>query len=556
MQAPHQPAATLAFKALLAGLLAGLLLVFAWPADGFTPLVGLAFVPLFWLVDQGFGPRVKYFSLFLALLVWNVGTTWWMWHSTAVGAVAAILANSLLMLLPWVGRAWLVKRTPAALHFWGFVFLWMGFEWLHLNWEISWPWLTLGNAFANHPQWVRWYNITGVAGGSLWILLQNGLVYQALKAWGNNSLPRQQKMSWSLASLALPLVLWGASHFLYHNTAVDQPTEQGSDQRKTASLAQGTSATNPPNVVVVQPNIDPYQKFELAQADQQLEHLLALTQSAIDSQTRLVIWPETAMSVAEWQDRIPQNPYYQKLFQFLAQHPQLRLLSGVESFKNHGPTTESPTARRLDNGQYYDVYNAALWAGGGQPLQFYNKSKLVPGVESLPSFLRWLSPVFEQFGGSTGGYGRNDSAQVFRDASNPYAAAPIICYESIYGAYVGEYAKQNANLLAIITNDGWWGNTPGHRQHLAYARLRAIEQELWVVRSANTGISAIIDPQGNLVKTLGWDQAGTLTFNVPTQMTSRSFYARNGDLLYAFCASLGLATVLFASWRHRANKIR
>ncbi|MFZ8281203.1 nitrilase-related carbon-nitrogen hydrolase, partial [Staphylococcus aureus] len=80
-----------------------------------------------------------------------------------------------------------------------------------------------------------------------------------------------------------------------------------------------------------------------------------------------------------------------------------------------------------------------------------------------------------------------------------YIAAPIICYESIYGEYIRTYVQKKATLLSIITNDGWWGNTPGYQQHLAYAKLRAIENNRWVVRSANTGVSAIINNKGNLL---------------------------------------------------------
>jgi apolipoprotein N-acyltransferase len=82
---------------------------------------------------------------------------------------------------------------------------------------------------------------------------------------------------------------------------------------------------------------------------------------------------------------------------------------------------------------------------------------------------------------------------------NGFKIAPAICYESIYGDFMSRYVKQGANLICVITNDGWWKNTPGHKQHMNYARLRAIETRIWVARSANTGISCFIDPNGNVI---------------------------------------------------------
>ena len=180
-----------------------------------------------------------------------------------------------------------------------------------------------------------------------------------------------------------------------------------------------------------------------------------------------------------------------------------------------------------------------------EDLQFYNKGKLVPGAETLPSFLNFMGPVFEKFGGTAGGYGKSDSSSVFKVKDNPYVAAPIICYESIYGEYVASYVAKGANVLCVITNDGWWGNTPGHKQHVAYASLRAIETRRWVARSANTGISAVIDPAGNILETRAWDTPAMIKYAIPTS-TELSFYVQYGDWLYKIAAILAL---VFIGWR-------
>jgi apolipoprotein N-acyltransferase len=186
---------------------------------------------------------------------------------------------------------------------------------------------------------------------------------------------------------------------------------------------------------------------------------------------------------------------------------------------------------------------------------YYNKSKLVPGVESLPSFLRFMAPIFEQFGGSTGGYGTSDTAVVFKDNATQLFTAPIICYESIYGEYVTNYVKSGATMLAIMTNDGWWGNTPGHKQHLSYAKLRAIETRRWVARSANTGISAFINPRGEIVQELGWDKMGALKMNISTN-NELSFYVLYGDFIFkiaAIIAALFVVVYFYKKSSHATN---
>lgn len=501
-------------------LISGLLLYAAWPESPLTLLIFVGFCPLLFIADNSTKKTSFFWYCFLALLTWNVGTTWWIWNSTDVGSIAAIIANSLFMCLPWWGYYTIQKKMSKTVGYLSLVCFWMLFEYIHLNWQLSWPWLSLGNVFASHPEWVQWYEYTGVSGGTLWILLTNILLYELIQAIRKKEMIG--KVLWKgLVVLIFPLIISFFNIFYYLNHHLN------------------TTAAS--NVIIVQPNVNPYQKFDLNNASQQIHQLISLSEKQIDTATRLIVWPETAMSVADWQGSIRNNAYYQPIFDFVARHPDISLLSGIETFKSYSPANATATARKAENGTYYDAFNAAVLIKSNEPLQFYNKSKLVPGVESLPTFLNFMAPVFEKFGGTTGGYGRSDQSTILHSENNPYFAAPIICYESIYGEYVSSYVAKGANILTIITNDGWWGNTPGHHQHLQYARLRAIETRRWVARSANTGISAVIDDRGNILDTQDWDKAATLKYPIPVsgQLT---FYVRFGDYLYKI-ASL-LATLL------------
>jgi apolipoprotein N-acyltransferase len=367
----------------------------------------------------------------------------------------------------------------------------------------------LGNVFANHPNYVQWYEYTGVGGGSLLVLYFNLVSYSF--SHDLNKRRTLRKELFNIFILLLPIIVTAIFNF--------------------NALVNREKSTTNQNIIVVQPNIDPYQKFELRNANQQINLLLSLSKSGLDSNTQLIIWPETAMSVAEWQENITSNLYYQPIFEFAKQHPTITILSGIETFKNYGTVKETPSAHLSSSGLYYDAFNAAIAIKAGEPIQLYNKSKLVPGVESLPSFLRFMSPVFEQFGGSTGGYGKSVTSTVFKSAGTAIVSAPIICYESIYGEYVNSYVQKGANLLTIITNDGWWGNTPGHLQHLSYARLRAIETRRWVARSANTGISAIINDIGEIVEQQPWNKSAIIKYNIPLN-NQITFYVRYGDFIF------------------------
>lgn len=519
----------------LLSALCGLLLFGAWPLSPFTFLIFFAWVPLLLLGAKNKNKYVFFLSCLLAMLIWNIGSTWWIWNSTAAGAIGAIVANSFLMCLPLWGFHNFYHKYGAKIGLASFILFWLSFEYIHLSWQLSWPWLTLGNVFASTPEWIQWYEYTGASGGSLWVLLTNVLVFIAIKDWKREN--NKEKITSSVTAalvIAFPIII---SVIIHSNV--------------------GVAETATTNVVIVQPNVDPYEKFGSATIEDQVNNLVLLSEAQVDTSTRLVLWPETALPAAVMQSELQLTVVYQPVFDFVNRHTGITLQTGVETFKTYGTTKETNTARNNErDGTYYDAFNAAVSIKAGQPLQFYNKSKLVPGVETLPDWLLWLAAIFEQFGGTTGGYGKDKEAGIFKIEGNPYVTAPIICYESIYGDYITDYVRKGANLLTIITNDGWWANTPGHRQHLNYARLRAIETRRWIARSANTGISAVITDDGRLVLTKQWAEKGAIKFPIPPK-EGETFYVKYGSLIFKVALLLMgtlLSYHLLNSLKRRFNK--
>lgn len=510
------------YTPLLLAFSSGLLAWAGWPASSFTFLLFIAWVPLLFL-EVMVSSRRRYFGLvYLSMITWNVGTTWWIWNASAPGAVSAFLANSLLMCLPWLGYRIVKKRMGTT---WGFIALiafWMCFEYIHLHdWGLSWPWLTLGNGFAMHPDWVQWYEYTGTSGGSLWILLVNTFLYQHLQQqWGGGTGMRRYK------SLVIAVVLLLAPVVLSRFIGVPK-------NRLSADT----------NIVVVQPNIDPYEKIATGTFEGQLQTLIHTSEAAMDEHTSLVLWPETAlyMETPIDENHMTGNFLLNPLWGFLKRHPNLSLFTGIESFRQFDSATRYT---QHINGNYYESYNGAVLLDSSGASAFYHKSKLVPGVETLPWFLHFLDRWFEKFGGTTSGYAPQDSRAVLAE-KHGYQLAPAICYESIYGEFMSRFVKNGANLICIITNDGWWKNTPGYRQHMNYARLRAIETRTWVARSANTGVSCFIDTYGNVINPQPYNTKAAIKLAIPVNTPVQTFFVRYGDLLSKLMC---IVAALLAGW--------
>lgn len=525
-------------KNIILSLLSGLLLWIAWPPTPYsTVLLFVGLVPMLVAMENLIRSDVKkkgkkiFLVTFLGFFVWNTLSIYWVYNALKdIGEVAAIpvslipysLGPLLMSTACWLYyRLRLISNRTRGLV--GLVCLWIGYEYLHQNWALNFPWMTLGNGFATMHQWVQWYEYTGVYGGTLWIWLVNifiFLIYIGLREAGDKT-TRLKLISAAVLTFLLPLVISLYRYYTYQ------------EQR------------DPSNIVVAQPNIDPYAKETTYPAGQQLQILTHLCDSLAQPNTEFFIWPETAIAGQNNEDEIHGNPYFQQTQQFLHRYSNGNVITGIESFKVYNKRA-TPTASPFNDnsGQFYDNFNAAVAIENSAEVQFYHKSKLVPGAESLPfgGMLSFLKPVFEHLGGATGSYGSDSEAKVFY-AQSGIGADPVICYESIWGEYVAQSVRKGAQFIAIVTNDGWWGNTSGKDQHLDYAKLRAIETRRWVCRSANTGISAFINQRGDIVQHTQWWTRTALKqdINLNSDLT---FYTTYGDYLPKLGSLLAIVIIL------------
>ncbi len=510
-------------------VLSGVLLYFSWPSQGFPLLLFIAFVPIL-LVEYHITnspckrKHIKVFAWsYLSFFIWNFFVSWWLHYSSVGGALMAIFANTLLMSLVFISYRYIKNKLGYKL---GLIFLvcfWFTFEKLHLEWEVAWPWLNLGNAFAHFSNWVQWYEYTGIFGGSLWIWIVNIMIFKSILKFYDT---RQKSFIFralfkSFLVVIIPII---GSYTLLNNYK-----EKGKDV----------------NVVIAQPNLDPYTDKYKYTDHQIANRIINLVEDKIDNNTHFIVTPETTFHGSIDVNTLAQYPAIQRLKYLLKPYPKLNFLVGITSIKKYYSILEATYTARKHQNFWYDVYNSVIQINQTDNIPIYHKSKLVTGVEIMPYkriFAPLLGEIALDLGGSTGTLGSQKEREVFTNPYYLFKTAPIVCYESVFGQYVTEYVKRGAGLLTIITNDGWWSTSDGHRQHLAYAKLRAIETRRSIVRSANTGVSAFINQKGEITKFLGYAQKGAIKGTVKYHTTS-TFYTQYGD--YIARVGLFLATTLF-----------
>ena len=536
-------------KNILLAIFSGLLLWIAWPPTPYTAfLLFVGFVPMLVAVENiiqsnHIKKAKKIFgTAFIGFFIWNTLCIYWVYNALKMigGAVALPISfipyslGPLLMATAFWLYYYLRILSNRAWGLAGLVCFWIAYEYLHQSWDLSFPWMTLGNGFAVSHKWVQWYEYTGVYGGTIWIWVVNimvFLIYIGLRETPNSR--RRLGIITALVSLLIVPLTW--SFYRYNNY---------SEQH------------NPSNIVVAQPNIDPYAKEFSITPQQQIAVLTHISDSLGQKNTEFFLWPETAITDPLNEDHIRDNPYYLQVKQFLNKYKNGNVITGAETVKiynNRATVTASP----INGNQFEDAFNAAVNIENSAEVQFYHKSKLVPGAEELPfgNALSFIKPVFEHLGGASGSYGSQDEPGVFYSQGG-IGAAPVICYESIWGEWIAQSVHKGAQFIAIITNDGWWGNTSGKDQHLDYAKLRAIETRRWVCRSANTGISAFINQRGDIVQHTKWWVRTALKQDINLN-SNLTFYVLYGDYLAkggCILTLLGILFIMIKVWMSRQRR--
>jgi len=508
---------------IILAVLTGGLLTAAWPTWGIAPLALVAFVPLLLIegrISQGEKGRLFWLS-FLAFLIWNVATTWWVWNATPAATLAWIL-NALFMTIVFQVFH-LTKKKVCNKPLGNFILIpyWMAFELLTYHWSIKWPWLNLGNVFSSCHEWIQWYEYTGVAGGTLWVLLVNVLIVNIFQYFkSKETKPLLINIGVELVIILVPIII--STHIYKHYEDQGQDTE----------------------VIVVQQNCDPWnEQFDHQFDDQVIQNNINLSLPLVTPNTRFVVSSESAIQEGIWLDKISNSRALNTLHEYVQRFPQMAFVIGGTTYEwvPQGMEDDFP-ARDAGLNRYYYCHNSALLIDTVD-MQHRNKSQLTPAVEAIPEWMGFLKNFSLTMGIARGTLKTDPEAKVMSFGEHKIGAA--ICYESAFGEYVSTFCKKGADLLFVITNDGWWGHTPGYRQHFAFSKLRAIECRRCIARSANTGRSGFINQRGDVLQqTHYWvPDAIRATLKANDKVT---FYAKHGDYLSRI--AVYLTFVLLIGW--------
>ena len=531
------------------GLAAVFVLLMSVPflVDGCGWLALLGFVPLLCMERVASENGVKHFWWwhYGTFVAWNIVTTFWVCNATVGGGIFAALANALQMSLVFGAFRWVKRRMKrsASVPYLFLAAAWIAWEKYYLTVaQISWPWLVLGNAFAGTVRLVQWYEFTGALGGSLWAWASSLSVFGLMVALSDGRFSsRWNGKARAAALLGTVLVLFGP---MIWSAILWNRYEEVSER------------TLP--VVIAQPNFDPYNKFGGMTQDQQTAVLLdqfAQGLKGMDDEDILLLAPETFTSDIFCND-VPSSRTFRRFLSFLQEHPSAEILFGASSWTRYEQAERpSANARKMGDGDWYETHNSALIVDSTGRYGLYQKSKLVPGVEMLP-YPSVLGPIDDKLLGGVAGrcVGQESVSNLMFRQSVPIGCA--VCYESVYGEHCAAYVRAGAQLLTVITNDAWWGDTPGYRQHLNYARLRAIETRRDIARCGNTGISAFIDQKGQILSRSTWWEPAVLkgTVNLSSRQT---FFVRAGDIvgrLSVFLCVLFFAAALVTTDRWKSRK--
>ena len=518
------------------------------PGTGLLALFGM--IPLLCMerIATMLGKKHIWAYHYSAFVLWNAATTFWVCNATVGGGLFAIFANAFQMSLVFGLFRMSRKIFSGALPYIFLMVTWIAWERFYFDAEISWPWLVLGNSFARTTWAIQWYEFTGALGGSLWVWLCNLSLFGLMTSmssgrWaGLNIKARIAATAGIIALFIIPPVVSSSLAGRYEDCMND-----GSRQLE---------------VLIIQPNIDPYNKFQAMTQEQQNAILLSQAEKQLEyrkgdstAAPLLIVAPETFT-----RDIIPgeyqRSRTWRRFTGFLKDYPNVNILFGASSY-DYIESAEAPshTARNLGNNLWVESHNSALITDATCRTEIFHKSKLVVGVEHTP-YPEIFCRIDNMLGGVMGRCVGQEEISLLNVESLDGERIPVgsaVCYESVYGEYYTDYIRKGAEAMTIITNDAWWGDTPGYRQHLSYASLRAIETRRAIARCANTGISAIISPSGEIIQPTPWWEPAVIKGQIPLR-NDITFYVAHGDITGRICTFLFCMLLLAAIVRRFADR--
>ncbi len=516
-------------------VLSGILMGVSFPPFPFPfqLLMFTGLIPLFIVIEK----REKLIDInravYLFGFVFSLITLYWVgsWQKESdpflmISGVLLVFVNPVFFMIPstllYFSRNIFNRSVSLCL----LPFFWITYEYLYMLTDLSFPWLILGGGLSKFINYIQIADIIGTLGLSLLVVLINVLLYKALISYKVSG----RKLLWN-GGAALLLIL---IPLIYGNLILSG-----------YKLSQRTVTAG-----IIQPNINPWDKWTGGNLDDLAELNLELSQQAINEGAEILFWPETALPVYLFGGAFPSTA--NRIVNFITER-NIFLLTGMPHVRFYDKSEVIPgDAKYSEKSEYYyQTYNAVLLIAPAQGVvQHYGKMKLVPFGERVPfaDELPFLKDLIK-WGVGISGWNVGKDTTIFKAVINNDDTIRInglVCYESIYPYFISGFTRKNTDLIAIVTNDSWYGNSSGPYQHKEFAVLRAVENRKSVIRCANGGISTIIDPLGRTVKETEMFTRTVLTGKVVLQ-EGKTFFTENSLLLPlpASAFSLFVAGIFF-----------
>jgi apolipoprotein N-acyltransferase len=457
-------------------------------------------------------------AVYLFAFVFGLLTIYWVgsWQKESdpflmISGFLLVFVNPVFFLIPSTLLYFARKVMPRHYTLYLFPLFWITYEYLYMLTDASFPWLTLGSGLSKFLSYIQIADIVGTLGISLFIVFINVFLYKVLFAPRKNKREFYISAAGTLLLIILPLFY---GHYKLNNFEL-------SDKKIRAGI--------------LQPNINPWDKWAGGNLDTLANLHLELSRKAIDQGAEILIWPETALPVYLFGGGYPS--IVERIVGFLTEN-DIYLLTGMPHviFYNEKDSIPDDAKYSEASGYYYRTYNAILLLAPDKGVvQQYGKMKLVPFGERVPfaDVIPFLGSLIK-WGVGLSGWNVGRDTTIFNAAFNNGADSlrinGLVCYESIYPDFITNFTKKDADLIVVVTNDSWYGNSSGPYQHKEFSVLRAIENRKSVIRSANGGISTIIDPLG---RTLHDTEMFTQTVLVGDVILQRgdTFYMKNSRLI-------------------------
>lgn len=522
----------------------GILLGLSFPPSPLFSLAYIAFIPMFYLFAQIDSYKKLLKHAYLFLFVFHLLTLYWtggfvvgkdIWMMAA--GTAVILIHPIFFLPIFLCALFVRKRSGLIWSLIAFALFWTSFEYLHSLGEYSFPWLTIGNSQSYDINRIQMIEYTSVYGLTLFIFIFN--IGAFLLVWNiAQSRWRIRSTSTITAFFILLLVYMGPVFF---GTWVIKN--------------QTTAAEKIVSVGVVQPNFDPWEKWNGGSNgrrnsyDMQFNTYLAETRKLAPLKPDLMIWPETAIPFPVL---MPRYVHYMYALQSMIDTLGFPIFTGLPAMEYFDSLHAPATAQQIGTSDLYvESYNASvLFRPKDNYGPVHKKSILVPFAERIPyaeTFRFLIEPLKWNVGISGWGKGEDTLVYTFdREQGNFSTFSGMICYESVYPNYTRELVKRGAEFLVIITNDSWWGKTSGAYQHASFASLRAVETRRWIVQCANGGISLIIDPTGKIVQSTKLYTQAQFVSNIGLRK-NETWFVRYGECIPHACVVISALVLIAAS---------